>query len=163
VPNLKRSLHDMYVFDFHTCFYIQQGPRRAVNCIQRCIFAQFTCRERDRSFLRILCARRPIPASRRQRIRRVDRASPVFAGPKKSQRRPGPRPTGANFRSRVATCDSDFYRPKSNMSKRSPIAGMFSGTHGFSKSITGFGRLSRLRLEILPRRQLRSMNFKTDA
>jgi hypothetical protein len=75
----------------------------------------------------------------------------------------GLKPDRRQFQVALATFDSDFYRPKSNMSKRSPIAGMFSGTHGFSKSITGFGRLSRLRLEIVPRRQLRSMNFKTDA
>jgi hypothetical protein len=31
------------------------------------------------------------------------------------------------------------------------IAGMFTGTQGLSSSITGFGKLSRLRFESLPR------------
>src|SRR5258706_9373921 len=35
--------------------------------------------------------------------------------------------------------------------------------HPGGRSMTGLGRLSRLRFEILPRRQFRSMNFKTDA
>jgi hypothetical protein len=37
------------------------------------------------------------------------------------------------------------------------------GHHGLSSSMCGFGKLSRLRFEILPRCQFRSMNFKTDA
>jgi hypothetical protein len=35
---------------------------------------------------------------------------------------------------------------KSNMSKRSPIAGMFTGTYGFADVEIGFGKLSRLRV-----------------
>src|SRR5271155_3138032 len=75
--------------------------------------------------------------------------------------------TGAVFLNRVTLTGRCQRRPspggKANMSKRSPIAGMFKGTHGFNSSIMiGFGRLSRLRFEILLRRQFRSMNLRTD-
>lgn len=52
---------------------------------------------------------------------------------------------------------------KSNMPIRSPSAGRFSGTYGFFLSVTGFGRLSRLRLDNGASFQLRWMNFRIDA
>src|SRR6516225_5728890 len=52
---------------------------------------------------------------------------------------------------------------KSNMSNRSPTAGMFVGTYGCFGSIFGLGRWSRLRAVSLPKFQLRSMNFTTEA
>ncbi len=52
---------------------------------------------------------------------------------------------------------------KSNMSNRSPTAGMFLGTYGWSGSMCGLGRLSRLRPVSGFKCQFRSMNFTTDA
>jgi transposase InsO family protein len=46
---------------------------------------------------------------------------------------------------------------KSNMSNRSPTAGMFTGTYGCRGSISGFRRLSRLRLV---HRRLRHARFE---
>src|SRR6516165_288841 len=54
-------------------------------------------------------------------------------------------------------------RSKSNMSKRSPIAGMLTGTYGLPPAVMGLGRLSRVRAVSGFKRQLRSMNFSTDA
>jgi hypothetical protein len=52
---------------------------------------------------------------------------------------------------------------KSNMSNRSPTAGIFTGTYGWLGSMCGLGRLSRLRAERRLRSQLRSMNLTNDA
>jgi ABC-type taurine transport system ATPase subunit len=49
-----------------------------------------------------------------------------------------------------------------NKSLKSPIAGLFTGTYGLPNSCFGLGKLSRLRLLMVGRSQLYSMNFRID-
>src|SRR5579872_2808791 len=52
--------------------------------------------------------------------------------------------------------------PNVNMSIKSPMAGLFTGTYGLLAVATGLGKLSRLRLVTGFNPQLASMNFKTE-
>jgi hypothetical protein len=54
------------------------------------------------------------------------------------------------------------FRGKLNKSNRSLIAGLLIGTYGLKKNEIGFGKLSRLLFVSGLRRQLRSMNFRTE-
>jgi hypothetical protein len=58
----------------------------------------------------------------------------------------------------VGVCDQS----KVNMSNRSLIAGLFSGTYGLSFMVLGLGKLSRLRWLTGGKFQLRSMNFSRE-
>ena len=42
------------------------------------------------------------------------------------------------------------------------MAGLFTGTYGLPDAVTGFGKLSRLRLVTVSKPQLRSMNFRIE-
>src|SRR6516164_9312507 len=53
-------------------------------------------------------------------------------------------------------------REKSNMSSRSPIAGMLVGTYGLPVCEVGLGKLSRLRTLRGATFQFRSINFRID-
>ena len=52
--------------------------------------------------------------------------------------------------------------PKSNSSNRSLIAGLLSGTYGFSGNANGLGKLSRLRCVTGGKFQFRSMNLRME-
>ena len=79
-------------------------------------------------------------------------------------------PHGCNYRPPTVSRNSWSPRsvpghrcPKSNMSNRSPIAGMLVGMYGELALMIGLGRLSRLRSVSGFSSQLRSMNFTTEA
>ncbi len=55
-----------------------------------------------------------------------------------------------------------YFFPKLNRSIKLPMAGLFSGTYGFSFVATGLGKLSRLRSVTGARCQLASMNFRIE-
>ena len=55
-----------------------------------------------------------------------------------------------------------FLCEKLNRSNKSSIAGLLVGTYGLAAVATGFGSLSRLRVEIVGKFQLCSMNFRIE-